>query len=87
MSIGNGEKDLFRVGFVVDIKDGSALDVAGKDSALELDFSDEMTWIAIIKEVDDETLAKNLREAGANEDLAATVEEGIAYFKSIADYY
>ena len=36
---------------------------------------------------DDETLAKNLREAGANEDLAATVEEGIAYFKSIADYY
>jgi len=87
MSIGNGEKDLFRVGFVVDIKDGFALDVAGKDSALELDFSDEMTWIAIIKEVDDETLAKNLREAGANEDLAATVEEGIAYFKSIADYY
>ena len=87
MSIGNGEKDLFSVGLVIDIKDGSALDVAGKDSALELDLDDDMTWIAIIKEVDDETLAKNLREAGANEDLAATVEEGIAYFKSIADYY
>ena len=87
MAIGNGEKNLFSVGAVTEIKDASAIEVAGKDSALELNFDDETVMVELIKAVDGETLVKNLRDAGAIEELASTLESSLAYLKSLAEYY
>ena len=87
MDLGNGEKNLFSVKVVSEIKDGSKVNVEGKDEAIKFDANDESVLVDVIKAIDGETFANNLREAGANEKLVSTVEIGIAYLKSLAAYY
>ena len=86
-ALGNGDKDIFSVTAITEIKDGSAVTIEGKDDAIKFDINDEEVLIDLIKAIDGDTFAKSLKEAGANEDLVATVEEGIAYIKSLAEYY
>ena len=87
LSLGNGEKDLFSVGCTVDIKEGSAKTFEGKDSAIEFDMNDEAVIVELIKAVDADAFVANLKSAGANEDLVATIESGLAYVKSLVEYY
>ncbi|MBO4678764.1 MAG: zinc-ribbon domain-containing protein [Lachnospiraceae bacterium] len=87
MSLGNGDKDLFSLAAVAEVKNGSAKSVDGMDDVVELDFDDDAVFAKLLNVVEAETFVKNLREAGANEDLASTIENTIVYLKSLAAYY
>lgn len=87
MSLGNGDKDLFSVTVASEIKDGSETAIEDKDNAIVLDIESGEGFVDILNAVDEKTFANRLRDAGANEELASTVETTISYFKSLAAYY
>ena len=57
------------------------------ENVLELDLENEESLVNIINALDESTLANKLREAGANEDLAETIESEFSYLKSLLAYY
>lgn len=86
-ALGNGEKDLFSFKVASEVKDGSSTKSINTENALELDLEDEESIVNIINALDESTFANKLREAGANDELADTVESELSYLKSLLAYY
>ena len=86
-SFGNETKDLFSIKGTSEIKDGSGDKTLSTENVLELDLENEESLVNIINALDESTLANKLREAGANEDLAETIESEFSYLKSLLAYY
>ncbi|MCR5721263.1 MAG: zinc ribbon domain-containing protein [Lachnospiraceae bacterium] len=86
-SFGNETKDLFSIKGTSEIKDGSGDKTLSTENILELDLENEESLVNIINALDESTLANKLREAGANEDLAETIESEFSYLKSLLAYY
>lgn len=86
-SFGNETKDLFSIKGTSQIKDGSGDKTLSTENVLELDLENEESLVNIINALDESTLANKLREAGANEDLAETIESEFSYLKSLLAYY
>lgn len=87
VSFGNETKDLFSIKGTSEIKDGSGDKTLSTENVLELDLENEESLVNIINALDESTLANKLREAGANEDLAETIESEFSYLKSLLAYY
>lgn len=86
-SCGNGDKDLFVIKGTSQVKDGSDEKSLSTENVLELDLENEESLVNIINALDESTLANKLREAGANEELADTIESEFSYLKSLLAYY
>ena len=86
-ALGNGNKDLFSFKVTTEVKGGSSIKSVNTENALDLDFESDESAKELINALDESTLANKLREAGASEDLASSVEEELSYLKSLLAYY
>ena len=84
---GNGDKDLLIMNGTSEVKKGSGGETINKDGAIELDVDSEESIINLINSLDESAFANKLREAGATDDLADTVESELSYLKSLLAYY